>query len=215
MSAPSPTEQFDDLGQQRQAAQLGMWIFLATEALFFGGLLLAYTVYRYLYPEAWTAAARETEVLIGTANTAILLTSSLTMWLAVRGGELNRPRAVSNGLLATAALGACFMALKGYEYYLDWANDLVPGLRFVFAGAGADPHRAELFYYLYFCLTGVHAIHLTIAITAVLTVWTLIQTGRLDVGRSATLTVLGLYWHLVDVVWIFLYPMIYLPGRAQ
>ena len=214
MSGPKAlAEQFDDLGQQRHAAELGMWIFLATEALFFGGLLLGYAVYRHLYPEAWIAAARETEVLIGTANTAVLLTSSLTMWLAVKAGEAGRRDAVILALGLTAAFGALFLGLKAYEYYLDWAHSLVPGLRFAFDKA--DPKQAEIFYYVYFCLTGVHALHLTVAITAVLVVLFLVRTGRLAYKETATLTVLGLYWHLVDVVWIFLYPMIYLPGRAQ
>ncbi|MCB1884499.1 MAG: cytochrome c oxidase subunit 3 [Geminicoccaceae bacterium] len=214
MSDPQAlAEQFDDLGQQRHAAELGMWIFLATEALFFGGLLLGYAVYRHLYPEAWFAAARETEILIGTANTAILLTSSLTMWLAVRAGEEGRRDAVTLALGLTATLGAFFLGLKAYEYYLDWDNSLVPGLRFAFEKA--DPEHAEIFYYLYFFLTGVHAVHLTVAITAVLVVLFLVRTGRLAYQQSATLTVLGLYWHLVDVVWIFLYPLIYLPGRSQ
>src|SRR4051794_37168489 len=141
-------EQFDDLEQQRSAATLGMWVFLATEVLFFGGLFLSYTVYRYLYPEVWAAASRHTEVILGGANTAILLFSSTLMALAVRASQLGRRGQLVWLLLATAFLGVLFMGVKGFEYHKDFADHLVPGVNFQWHEL--NPGAAELFFWLYF-----------------------------------------------------------------
>ena len=155
-------EQFDDLEQQQGAAKLGMWVFLAAEVMFFGGLFLAYTVYRYLYPDAFTAASRHTEIIFGGANAAVLLFSSMLMALAVRASQLGRRRQLVRLLLATALLGIGFLVIKGFEYHKDFTGHLVPGASFIWHEA--NPRAAELFFWFYFAMTGLHAIHVTVGI---------------------------------------------------
>ncbi|MGH8164075.1 MAG: cytochrome c oxidase subunit 3 family protein, partial [Rhodanobacteraceae bacterium] len=159
-------EQYDNIEQQRDAAKLGMWVFLATEVLFFGGLFLAYTVNRYLHPEAFAAASRHTEVVLGGANTAILLFSSTLMALAVRASQLEQRRPLVWLLLGTALFGILFMGVKGYEYYKDYQEHLLPGANFIWGEA--SPRAAELFFWLYYAMTGLHAIHVTIGIGVML-----------------------------------------------
>ncbi len=208
---PIVAEQFDDLAQQHEAAKLGMWIFLATEVLFFGGLFLSYTVYRFLQPVAFAAASRHTEVILGGANTAILLLSSTFMALAVRASQLERRRPLIWLLLATAALGIVFMVLKGFEYHKDFTDHLVPGAHFVWHEA--NPGAAEMFFWLYFAMTGLHAIHVTIGIGVMLVLAFLARNGRFENGNYMTIEVAGLYWHFVDIVWVFLFPLLYLAGH--
>ena len=207
-----PYPQFANLTQQRETALAGMWLFLATEILFFGGMLTAYFLYRAANPEGFAEAGRETELWIGATNTAVLLTSSEFMAVAVNRAEHCRRQLLVRMLGATAGLGLVFMGLKGLEYYLDWRHHLVPGINFVATGAHAGTQ--ELFWILYFCLTGIHALHLTVGIVAVLIFMGRAQRGMFDRGYGAPIEVLGLYWHFVDIVWIFLYPLIYLMGRA-
>ncbi len=183
---------------------LGMWIFIATEIVFFGVLLLSYAIYRWAYPYGFAEASGHTQLLKGTLNTAVLLTSSLTMALAVREASTGRPgKAQSVWLLATAALGAAFLVIKGFEYRAEFAEHLVPGPGFVYPGPLRG--QVEIFFKLYFTLTGIHAIHLTIGCLLVL--WC---------ARAARAPIegVGLYWHFVDLVWIFLYPLIYLVKRC-
>jgi cytochrome c oxidase subunit III len=208
-----PEVQFATLAQEREVATLGIWIFLATEVLFFGGMLGAYATYRFLYSDGFAAAGQHTKIVIGSVNTAVLLTSSLFMALAVRAAKLDDWRWVTRWLLLTGALGLVFMALKGLEYYEEYDEHLVPGLNFVFAEPHA--HAAELFYWIYFALTGVHALHLTIGLGVVATMIALTRRGRFNRAYHTPLEVAGLYWHFVDIVWIFLYPLIYLVGRAS
>jgi cytochrome c oxidase subunit 3 len=207
-----PQPQFGDLRQQRETALSGMWLFLATEILFFGGMLAAYFLYRAADPQGFAEAGRHTELWIGGINTAVLLTSSEFMAVAVNRAEHCRRRLLVQMLGATAALGLVFMGLKALEYYLDWRHHLVPGLDFVATGAHA--HAQELFWILYFCLTGVHALHLTVGIVLVLIFMVRAERGAFERGYGAPIEVLGLYWHFVDIVWIFLYPLIYLMGRS-
>ncbi len=204
-------EQFDNLGQQHEAAKLGMWIFLATEVLFFGGLFLSYTVYRYLYPEMFAAASRHTEVILGGANTAILLFSSTLMALAVRAAQLGQRRPLFWSLLGTASLGILFMGVKAFEYYKDYTAHLLPGANFVWTEA--NPGAAELFFWLYYAMTGLHAIHVTVGICLMLVLATLAWRGKLTNGDYMPVEVVGLYWHFVDIVWVFLFPMLYLAGH--
>lgn len=203
-------EQFDDLEQQHSAARLGMWIFLATEVLFFGGLFLGYTVYRSLYGETFAAASHHTEVVLGGANTAILLFSSTLMALAVRAAELKQRTQLVRLLLATAFLGIAFMAIKGFEYHKDFIDHLVPGAGFQWHEA--NPHAAEMFFWLYFAMTGLHAIHVTVGIGIILVLALLARRGKFE-GNYAPVEIGGLYWHFVDVVWIFLFPLLYLAGH--
>jgi cytochrome c oxidase subunit 3 len=213
-SSSSLAEQFDDLEQQHDAAKLGMWIFLATEVMFFGGLFLSYTIYRFIYGETFSAASKHTEVVLGGVNTAILLFSSTLMALAVRASEFGRRRALIWLLLATAALGLIFLGVKGYEYHKDFAEHLVPGVNFQWHEA--NPHPAEIFFWLYFAMTGLHAIHVTVGVCLMLVLallaWRGQFTGR-NAGNYMPVEVAGLYWHFVDIVWIFLFPLLYLAGH--
>jgi cytochrome c oxidase subunit 3 len=204
-------EQFDDLEQQRSAAQLGMWVFLATEVLFFGGLFLGYTVFRSLYPRDFAAASHHTEVLIGGINTAILLFSSTLMALAVRAAELRNQKRLIWLLLGTAVFGIVFMVLKGVEYHKDWTDHLVPVLNFEWHEANPGP--VQIFFWLYFAMTGLHAIHVTVGICVILILALLARTGRFTTGHSTPIEIAGLYWHFVDIVWIFLFPLLYLAGH--
>lgn len=211
MPEPRPAMQFADLTQQRDTATLGLWLFLATEILFFGGALMGYLAYRMIYPDGFLEAARHTKIVLGTANTAILLTSSLTMALAVHAAQTARGRMASRLLIATAALGLAFIGVKGVEYYAEYREHLVPGLDFAFA-----PHAraAELFFLLYFITTGLHAIHLTVGIALVLFMARRLAHETDGPFYTAPVEVVGLYWHFVDIVWVFLFPLIYLPGRS-
>jgi len=204
-------EQFDDIEQQRSAAQLGMWIFLATEVLFFGGLFLAYTVFRSIYPHDFAAASHHTVIVIGGINTAILLFSSTLMALAVRAAELRNQKQLTWLLLGTAFLGIIFMILKGIEYYKDWNEHLVPVLNFEWHQPNPGP--AQIFFWLYFAMTGLHAIHVTVGICVMLILALLARTGKFTTGHFTPIEIAGLYWHFVDIVWIFLFPLLYLAGH--
>ncbi len=204
--------QFTDAAQQREAATLGMWVFLATEVLFFGALFLGYTVYRLSYPEVFLAASNHTLVFVGAVNTAVLLMSSLSMVLAVRAAEQRRTLATAGLLALTAALGITFLIIKGFEYRHEIHEGLLPGANFRFEGA--DPHLAQMFFYLYFLMTGVHALHVTIGVGLL----GLFAMRALFTSQPERLTtavdLLGLYWHFVDLIWVFLFPLIYLAGRS-
>jgi cytochrome c oxidase subunit 3 len=211
--APSPELQhhFDSMEQQRDASSLGMWVFLVTEILFFGGLFLAYTVYRSQYARAFAEASRHLDISLGTFNTAVLIVSSLTMALAVYSAALGRRKAIILFLLATMALGGVFLGVKAVEYAHKFHDHLVPGPNFRFPGA--DARQAEIFYSLYFAMTGLHAAHMIIGI-GLLTVLVLqARKGRYGPDYYTPVEISGLYWHFVDIVWIFLFPLLYLIGR--
>jgi len=203
--------QFDDLAQQREAATLGMWVFLVTEVLFFGGLFLVYTVYRILYPAAFAAASHELDVLLGSINTVVLITSSLTMALGVRAAQTGQRRLLLLFLIATMALGATFLGIKSVEYYHKFVEHHVPGPGFVFEPEHA--RHAQIFFSLYFLMTGLHAIHMIIGlgIMAVMLWWS--WRGTITTEYYSPIEISGLYWHFVDIVWIFLFPLLYLLGR--
>jgi cytochrome c oxidase subunit III len=207
-----PDVQFATLAQEREVATLGIWIFLATEVLFFGGMLASYATYRLLYADGFAEAGRHTKIVIGSVNTAVLLTSSFFMALAVRAAKLGHQRRIVLWLLLTALLGLLFEGLKGLEYYKEYEEHLVPGLNFLFP----EPHAkaAELFFLLYFVLTAIHALHLLIGLGIIGVMVALTLRGRFDRIYHTPIEVTGLYWHFVDIVWIFLYPLIYLIGRA-
>jgi cytochrome c oxidase subunit 3 len=205
-----PAEHFATAEDQRQAAELGMWVFLATELMFFAPLFLGYAYNRWAFSSAFAAASRHTDVVIGTANTAILLTSSLFMALAVRATQLGHRRPTQVFLLLTASFGAIFLALKGLEYAHEWDEHLVPWLDFRFAPQQA--HGAALFYYLYFGMTGLHATHLTIGIAMACAF--AFRLRRQSAQRLRNQIEMGaLYWHFVDAIWVFLYPILYLVNR--
>jgi cytochrome c oxidase subunit III len=203
-------EPWSDLATQRKAATFGIWCFLASEVLFFGGMILAYTVYRLHYPSEFAAAARETDIFYGTLNTAVLLTSSLTMAVAAQACERDHTRLGIWCLAATAALGGLFLVIKGLEYAEDIRKGLVPGQDFAL---GQPP--AQLFFALYWIMTGIHAVHLTIGIALVTRLSVQGARRALVLRDNPQVEVTALYWHLVDIIWIFLYPLLYLPGRSS
>ena len=200
--------QYSTLAQERETVTLGMWAFLATEVLFFGALIAAYLNYRIWFGAEFIAAAKMTKVVLGTINTAVLLTSSACMAMAVSTRDADGRRAPVLWLIATALLGLLFIVIKGYEYSLEYQEQLVPALNFDVARHGGV---AEIFFMFYFCATGLHALHLLIGICLVSWLVFAIGTDRLRPGSTTRL--IGLYWHFVDIVWIFLFPLIYLAGR--
>ena len=204
-------EQFDDIEQQRDAAKLGMWIFLATEVLFFGGLFLGYTVYRFTYGDVFIDASRRLNVLLGATNTAVLLISSLFMALAVRAAKLDQRRQLIRLLLGTALLGLVFMSIKTVEYHKDFVDHLVPGPHFEWSSK--DPQNTELFFWIYFAMTGLHAIHVTVGIGVLLVLALLAWRGKFAKRNYNPVEIVGLYWHFVDIVWVFLFPLLYLVGH--
>lgn len=212
-------EQFEDLGQQHEVASLGMWVFLATEVMFFGTLFLGLFTYRFLYPEAFERASERLNWQIGGGNTVVLLVSSLTMVLAVHHARYGCQGKVVTYLALTALLGAAFLGLKALEYYLDYRDNLIPGWKFDPAEwvtpGGLSPEqvpRVELFLLFYWVMTGLHAVHMTLGIVAVLTLIVLTRRGVFSAEYYSPIDVTGLYWHFVDTVWIFLLPSLYLLG---
>jgi cytochrome c oxidase subunit 3 len=213
MSDPHPAKQVDDWRQQHDVAQLGMWVFLATEILFFGGLILAYCAYRIGYGSGFAQAAARTEILIGSINTAVLLTSSFLVAWAVLVARMGEGRIAALLLWGAAALGIAFLVLKGIEYGIEYKEHLVPGLNFNVVGPQAD--ATHLFFAFYFVATGLHAVHVAVGIVVLVSIGMRARQGAYSERYHAPITVAGLYWHFVDVVWIFLFALIYLPGRSS
>jgi cytochrome c oxidase subunit 3 len=208
---PALAHHFDNLDQQREATTLGMWVFLVTEVLFFGGLFTVYTVYRAWYPDAFAAASHELDVVLGTVNTAVLITSSLTMALAVHAAQLNQRKLLTVFLVLTIALGAAFLGIKSVEYYHKFVEHHVPGPGFQFEKEYA--RHAQLFFSLYFLMTGLHALHMIIGIGIMLWMLWWARRGIITAEYYSPIEISGLYWHFVDIVWIFLFPLLYLLGR--
>ena len=200
---------WNELSRQREGATFGIWVFLASELLFFGSLLLLYTAYRIANPDAFIAAGRETDLWYGTVNTAVLMTSSLTMAVAAQAAEADMRRLTIWCLGATMALGVMFLVFKGFEYAEDIEKGLVPGPNF----ALKEP-AAQIFFALYWIMTAIHAIHLSIGLGLVGRLAVFGALRRVQLRENPQVEVTALYWHLVDVIWIILYPLIYLPGRA-
>jgi cytochrome c oxidase subunit III len=210
---PALRHHFDDLAQQHEAATLGMWVFLATEVLFFGGLFAAYMLYRVWYPETFGAASRTLDVTLGAVNTMVLIGSSLTMALAVRAAATDERRRLMLFLVATMVLGAVFLGIKGVEYAHKFEEHHVPGFGFHFEGT--VPERANLFFSLYFAMTGLHAAHMVIGLGLMTVMLVMAARGRFSARWYTPVEVSGLYWHFVDIIWIFLFPLLYLVDRHQ
>ena len=208
-------EQFDDLAQQHSACTLGMWAFLATEVLFFGGLILSYVVYRHAYPHEFQFASHQLAFKLGAMNTAVLLCSSLSMALAVRAAQTGARRQLVLFLLVTMALGAAFLAVKGYEWRTDWIEGFVPGSHFSFVSHSpqVDARKVELFFCLYFVMTGLHALHMLIGIVLMAFLALNASRRKYSPDNYTAVELSGLYWHFVDIVWIFLFPLLYLIGN--
>lgn len=203
---------FDSYEQQQEASYLGMWLFLVTEILFFGGLFAAYIVYRTQNPAAFAAASNELDLAWGTINTAVLIGSSLTMALAVWASQTGRRKATVGMLLATLALGSTFLGIKAIEYSHKFHEHLVPGPGFEFEGPFAA--GAQMFFNLYFLMTGLHALHMVIGAGLLVATTILAWKGRFSPQNHNFVEGVGLYWHFVDIVWIFLFPLLYLLGRS-
>jgi cytochrome c oxidase subunit 3 len=201
-------EPWTDIRRQREAATFAMWLFIATEILFFGALFAAYAVYRSLYGSEFLSGARHTEIAYGAANTAVLLTSSFVMAVGAQAARCRMTAAARVCFLLTAALGAIFLVTKGFEYWSDIAHGLVPGPEFALGSGGA-----EIFWTFYWIATLVHALHLLIGIGAVVRLC-LPRHSAPWLQESAAVEATALYWHFVDVVWVFLFPLLYLAARA-
>jgi cytochrome c oxidase subunit III len=224
---------FENMEQQREAGTLGMWVFLVTEIMFFGGMFLAYVLYRNMYPAAFASASNHLDIRLGAFNTGVLILSSFTMAMAVYFTQVGRRRAQVLCLGLTLVLGLTFLGVKAVEYYDKYEDHLIPG-RLIPGnpfgpevqqeGAPFDPHKlhllpgatvekVEMFYWIYFAMTGMHALHMIIGAGLLTFLLIFSIKGRYDPEYHSPVEVVGLYWHFVDIVWIFLFPLLYLLGR--
>jgi cytochrome c oxidase subunit III len=207
-------EQFDTPEQQKEASTLGMWIFLITEVMFFGGLFGVYTVYRTLHSSVFAVASSSLSAPIGALNTGVLLCSSFTMVLAVRASSLGARRALILFLILTMLLGVTFLGIKGYEWWEKFQEHHVPGLSFHLEGVPEEAQGdAQSFFSLYFAMTGLHALHMVIGVSLLSFILLRAYEGRYSAAYWTPVDVSGLYWHFVDVIWIFLFPLLYLVDR--
>jgi cytochrome c oxidase subunit III len=207
--------QFETLEQQHDAGRLGMWIFLATEILFFGGMFTAYTVYRSLHPTAFAIGSHLLDWRFGGTNTAVLICSSLTMALAIRSAQTGKKKGtIISWLILTMLLGATFLFLKfRYEWYHDYIEHTMPGFGFHYKPEwGAHAGQVQMFMCFYFFMTGLHALHMIVGIGVLLVLTWMAARGKFTSQYYAPLEISGLYWHFVDIVWIFLFPLLYLAG---
>jgi cytochrome c oxidase subunit 3 len=202
---------FEDAEQQFEASSLGMWAFLVTEILFFGGLFLGYLVYRSNFTEAFVAGSHELDITLGGVNTAVLIFSSLTMALAVHFAQLGKRKALIWALVFTIILGSAFLGIKTLEYAHKAHEHLMPGLGFQFDSPLAP--QVRIFFSFYFAMTGTHAFHMIIGIGLLLYLVYRANQGRYSTAYFTPVEMIGLYWHFVDIVWIFLFPLLYLIGR--
>ncbi|MDT5156071.1 MAG: cytochrome c oxidase subunit [Acidobacteriota bacterium] len=212
---------FDNLEQQREAGALGMWVFIAQEVMFFGGLFLAYLIYRMKYPNAFLAASNHLNWRIGTFNTAVLITSSLTMALAVWATQVGRSRKVQVAFMAaTVLLGLVFLSVKAYEYNEKYVDGLIPIAGWFHPSAEIVSHlpagvtvgQYQMFFWLYFAMTGLHALHMIIGMCIITPIMWMAWRGRFSPEYHSPVENFGLYWHFVDIIWIFLFPLLYLLG---
>lgn len=209
---PRPEEhvahQFDNALQQYESGNLGMWLFLLTEVMFFGGMFGAYAIYRSWYPEAFEIASRTTNIPLGAFNTVVLIVSSLTMALAVQSAQLGKQKRLALMIALTMLFGATFLGVKYIEYSEKWHHHHVPGLNWQWEGEGG--REVQILFCLYFGMTGMHAMHMVVGL-GIMT-WLLITAlkGHYTADYYNPVEISGLYWHFVDIVWIFLFPLLYL-----
>ena len=208
-AAPALLSHFDDLRQQDNSTKLGMWTFLATEVMFFGGMFFAYILFRWKFHGPFAEGSNSLIMPAGFFNTFVLLCSSLSMALAVDDAKLGRIRPMLRNMYITMALGTIFLGVKAFEYYTDFEEHLIPGLDFHPHGiSGIFQKNMELFFVIYFAMTGLHALHMVIGIAAIGTLAYMVHKSKSADGT--TVESLGLYWHFVDLVWVFLFPLLYL-----
>jgi cytochrome c oxidase subunit 3 len=230
---PALQHHFENMEQQREAGTLGMWVFLVTELMFFGGMFLAYTLYRRTFPADFASASNHLDLTLGTVNTIVLILSSFTMALAVYSSQVGKQRNQIVCLILTITLGLTFLGIKAVEYRDKYEDHLIPGQLIPgrpYApevqehGAPDDKHKlhllpgatvkhVEMFYWIYFAMTGMHALHMIIGIGILSVILFFSWRGRYGPEYHNPVEITGLYWHFVDIVWIFLFPLLYLLGR--
>jgi len=219
---PAQQHHFADMEQQRQAASLGMWLFLATEVMFFGGMFCAYLIYPYWYYPEFAAGSKTLDIWLGAINTGVLICSSLTVALSVRAAQFGKRKLLVTLLVATILLGLVFLGIKGVEWASKFEEHHVPGPSFHFEPTAhshpntkIDPQRIQIFFSLYFAMTGIHALHMVIGVGlfAVLTFYA--WKGRYNSAYYTPIENAGLYWHFVDIIWIYLFPLLYLIDRKK
>jgi len=191
-----------------------MWVFLLTEIMFFGGMFGGYTVYRNMYPEAFASTSHFMNVTLGGTNTAVLICSSLTMALAVRSAQLGKKKALIVFLLCTLALGLIFLGIKYMEYHEKWVDHHIPGPGFHYADSRYFK-QAQILFFLYFAMTGMHALHMIVGAGLITTLIVMAARNRFSAAWYTPVEMIGLYWHFVDIVWIFLFPLLYLIGHTK
>jgi cytochrome c oxidase subunit 3 len=213
--SPFLQHHFDDLHQQLDSSTLGMWVFLLTEIMFFGGMFGAYTIYRVMYPGAFASTSHYMEPVLGGINTAVLICSSLTMALAVRYAQLGNRKLIRIFLILTMIFGIAFIGVKFSEYYLHWKEHLVPWMGFQYPDHPEFFHQVQILFCFYFFMTGFHALHMFVGLG--LLTWLLVKNERMSFGSEyyTPVEITGLYWHFVDIVWIFLFPLLYLIGANK
>jgi cytochrome c oxidase subunit 3 len=203
-------EQFANPEQQRETASLGMWLFIVSEMMLFGGLFMAYTVYRMYYPQPFTAGSAGMNILLGAINTAVLICSSFTMALAVYSVQTGNRLMVNVFLLATMVIGCIFIAIKFTEYYEHYLDHKAPAVWFDSAGPGAG--KVELFFIFYFVMTGLHALHMMVGLGLLGVTMLRNLAGQFSPEYTTPVEMAGLYWHFIDIIWVFLYAIFYIPG---
>jgi len=211
---------FADPEQQRQAASLGMWVFLATEIMFFGGMFCAYLIYRYWYFNEFAAGSRSLDITLGTVNTAVLICSSLTVAMGVRAAQMGKNKLLVVLLLLTLVFGFAFLGIKGVEWYQKYEEHHIPGPSFdasdlirEYPQIHIDPQHSQIYFSLYFAMTGLHALHMVIGIGIFCYLTYFAVRGRYTPEYHTPVEIGGLYWHFVDIVWIYLFPLLYLIDR--
>lgn len=211
---PHQAHHFHDMEQQRASAKLGTWLFLGNELLFFGGMFMAYIFLRYSYPEMVLQMSHHLDVAMGTTNTVVLLTSSLTMVLGVRAAKMGDNKAVVRWLLITIGLACLFCVIKAFEYKAKFEHGLLPSNFWDSSVTGVEMIQGQpgpwLFFGLYFGVTGLHAIHVIIGIGLIAWIVVRARKNEFDTEHYSAVDNVGLYWHLVDLIWIFLFPLLYL-----
>jgi cytochrome c oxidase subunit III len=227
VSLPQHRHHFETVEQQREAGSFGMWLFLLTEIMFFGGLFFAYLLYRNWYYDAFFTASNQLSIPLGTINTAILITSGFFMALAVWAAEVRKKDMLVWTLIFTTVFGIAFLGIKYVEYHEKWEKHHIPGAHFDISefvnpaayGIKEKPlppdmaQRTQVFFFLYFAMTGMHALHMIIGVFLLFWLIWRARRGDFSAGYVAPIENFGLYWHFVDIVWLFLFPLLYLINR--
>ena len=206
-------EQFDTAEQQKDASTLAMWIFLITEVMFFGGMFAAYTIYRSTYPTVFAIASSSLNVVVGAINTCVLLLSSFTMVMAVRAGQLGHRNLIIFFLILTLIFGCIFLGVKAYEWNEKFEEHHIPGQAAFHLEGTPLQGPAKLFFSLYFAMTGLHALHMVVGVGILTVLIFQARKGKFSADYFTPIDISGLYWHFVDIVWIFLFPLLYLIDR--